>query len=104
MSCKNVQERISLLLDGRVPAAERESVLAHTGVCNDCNTYLEELEMQRAFLRKMAQMPVPQNLAAQLQVMASHERQRQLGRVNVRERWKRVVANVELAFDNMMRP
>jgi hypothetical protein len=104
MSCLNVQERISLLLDGKVPAGERENVLAHTGVCRECGTHLESLQTQRALLRKMAQAPVPEALAAKLRVMASHEWERQLARVSIRERVRRLVSRVELAFDNLMRP
>ena len=77
MSCENAQERISLLLDARLPAAERE---------------------------KMAQTPVPHGLSARLSVMASHERERQLARVNVHERLRRLTSKIDLAFENLMRP
>jgi hypothetical protein len=104
MSCENVQERISLLLDGQVAAAEREYMLAHTVVCRECGTHLEALQTQRALLRKMAQAPVPVALDAKLRVLASHERERQLARISVRERVRRMAANVNLAFDNLARP
>ena len=39
-----------------------------------------------------------------LRVMASHERERQLARISMRERMRRLVAKVDLAFDNLMRP
>jgi hypothetical protein len=104
MSCENVQELISLLLDGRLPEAGRENVLAHTGVCRECGTHLASLETQRAILRKMAQTPMPDALAARLSVMASHERERQLARASVRERVRRLAVNINLAFDNLMRP
>ena len=104
MSCENVQELISLLLDGRMPEAERENVLAHTDVCRDCGMHLASLQTQRAVLRKMAQMPVPADLSARLSVLASHERQRQLARVSIGERVRHLVAKIDLAFDNLMRP
>ena len=104
MSCENVQERISLLLDGRMPEAEQETVLAHTGVCRKCGAHLASLKSQRAMLRKMAQTPVPEVLAARLSVLASHERERQLARVSVRERVRRAAESLNLAFDNLMRP
>jgi hypothetical protein len=104
MSCENVQEPISLLLDGKVPAQELENVLAHTGVCRECGTHLEALQTQRALLRKMAQQPVPAALSAKLRVLASHERERRLARISVRERVRRLAANINLAFDNLMRP
>ena len=104
MSCKNAQELISLLLDGKVPAGDRESVLAHTGVFRECGTHLESAQMQRVLLRRMAQTPVPDALAAKLRVMASHARERQLARVSVRVRARRLAANINLMFDNLMRP
>jgi len=104
MSCQNVQELISLLLDGKLPERGRENVLAHTRVCRECGTHLESWRTQRAILRKMAQAPVPDALAASLSVMASHERERQLARVSIRARVRRLAANINLVFDNLMRP
>jgi hypothetical protein len=104
MSCENAQERISLLLDGRLPAADRENVLTHTDTCRECGSTLVSLQGQRAILRKMAQAPVPQVLAARLSVLASHERERQLARVNIRERLRRTAAKIDLVFENLMRP
>jgi Putative zinc-finger len=104
MSCENVQELISPLLDGKLPEAGREDVLAHTGVCRECGTRLESLQTQRAILRKMAQTSVPDALAAKLSVMASYERHRQLARVDIWERMRRIAASVSLVFDNLMRP
>jgi len=79
-------------------------VLAHTGVCRKCSTRLVSLQTQRAILRKMVQTPVPDALAARLSVMASHERERQLARVSIRERIRRLAVNIDLIFDNLMRP
>jgi len=104
MSCENAQELISLLLDGRLPAGEREHVVAHAGICRECGTQLAALQTQREHLRKMAQAPMPQGLAARLSVLASHERERQLSRVSFGERARRIASNLDLAFQNMMRP
>jgi hypothetical protein len=104
MSCENVQELISSLLDGQAPAGERENVLAHVGGCRQCGAYLESLETQRMLLRNLAQTVVPPALAAKLRVQASHERERQLARVSVATRVRRWAWRVELAFDNLMRP
>jgi hypothetical protein len=104
MSCENAQERISLLLDARLPAAERENMLTHTNTCRECGTVLAALQGQRTILRKMAQTPVPHGLSARLSVMASHERERQLARVNVHERLRRLTSKIDLAFENLMRP
>jgi hypothetical protein len=55
-------------------------------------------------MRNMAPMPVPEMLTAKLRVIASHQREHQLARVSIRERFRRVVSNVSLVFENMMRP
>jgi hypothetical protein len=104
MSCENVQELISLLLDGRLPETGPENALAHTRECRECGVHLASLQTQRAIMRNMAQAPVPESLAARLSVMASHERERQLARVSVRERVRRIGQSIDLAFDNLMRP
>jgi hypothetical protein len=104
MSCENVQERISSLLDGKSPAGERENVLAHIGECRQCSAHLESLETQRALLRNLAQAAPPAALTARLRVLASHERERQLARVSLGTRVRRWASRAELAFDNLMRP
>jgi hypothetical protein len=104
MSCENVQELISLFVDGRMPEAERDHVLAHAGACRDCAGHLAALETNRATMRRMAQATVPADLAARLSVLASHERQRQLARVSLSERLRRIAAKIDLTFDNLMRP
>ncbi len=104
MSCENLQELISLTLDGRLPEAERENVFDHARVCRECGDRLSSLQTQRAILRKMAQTPMPADLAARLSVLASHERERQLARVSIGVRVRRMAAKIDLAFENLMRP
>src|ERR1700757_4768190 len=104
MSCENVQELISLFVDGRMPEAERDHVLAHAGMCRNCATHLAALETNRATMRRMAQAPMPADLAARLSVLASHERERQLARVSFSERLRRIAAKIDLTVDNLMRP
>jgi hypothetical protein len=104
MSCENVQERISLLLDCNLPAAEREYVLAHLDACGKCGERFETMQSMRASLRDMAQPRVPATLATQLRVLASHERARRIARKNLSARVAHWVTATRLAFDNMMRP
>lgn len=104
MSCENSQELISLLLDGRLPQTERENMLAHTGACRECGAQFASLRARRAVLRNMAQTPVPQALATRLSVLASHERERRLSRVNIHVRMRRMAAKTSLVFENLMRP
>jgi hypothetical protein len=104
MSCENVQERISLLLDCNLPAAEREYVLAHLDACGQCGERFESMQYMRASLRDMGRPRVPAALATQLRVMASHECARRIARQNLSTRVANWVTATRLAFDNLMRP
>ena len=104
MSCENVQERISLLLDCNLPAAEREYVLAHLDACGKCGERFESMQRMRASLRDMARPRVPAALVTQLRVMASHECSRRIARKNLTTRAAHWVTATRLAFDNLMRP
>jgi len=104
MSCENVQERISLLLDCNLPAAEREYVLAHLDACGKCGERFESMQYMRASLRDMARPRVPATLSMRLRVMASHECARRIARRNLSARLAHWVTVTRLAFDNMMRP
>jgi len=104
MSCDNVQQRISLLLDCSLPAAEREQVLAHLDVCGKCGERFESMQYMRASLRNMARPQVPANLSTRLRVMASHECARRIAHQSLSTRLAHWVTATRLAFDNMMRP
>ena len=104
MSCENVQERISLLLDCKLPASEREYVLAHLGTCNRCSDRFESMQLMRASMRDMARPQVPAALSMKLRVLASHECARHVARKNLSTRVANWVTATRLAFDNMMRP
>ena len=104
MSCENVQERISLLLDCKLPADDREHVLAHIDSCRRCRARFESMQYMRSSLRSMARPVLPPALAAELRVIASHECARRVARRNFAARVQHMVAATRLAFDNMMRP
>src|ERR1044071_10420519 len=78
MSCDNVQELFSPLIDHKVAAGESEKVLAHIESCKDCSSQFESMQKMRATLRSMNDVPVPPALTAKLRVVASHERERRL--------------------------
>src|SRR5438552_1572332 len=103
MSCQNVRELISLLLDRNLPEGERENVLAHTRWCRACGAHLESLQEMRWMLRNVGQPAMPPELSAKLRVLASHERARRLRR-NIHARLDHWLSWIRLAFDNMMRP
>src|SRR3954451_18032395 len=104
MSCEYVQERISLLLDCKLPAGEREHVLAHIDSCRRCGNRFESMQYMRSSLRTMARPAGPAALASQLRVIASHACARQVSRKNFATRVEHAVAAIRLVFDNMMRP
>jgi len=104
MSCDRVQERISFFVDGRIPAAERESVLAHLASCRHCSARLESLESLRRALAGLNRAPLPAGLTEKLRVIASHERARQLARVSLAARFAGWADWLALWFDNLMKP
>jgi Putative zinc-finger len=104
MSCEKVQKQISSLLDRRLAASERESVLAHIQACRECSVHVESLQGLRARLRGLSQPPIPEDLRASLRVMASHEREHRLARLNLSARMSYWAGHARLFFDNLMRP
>lgn len=104
MSCENVQELISPLLDRRVSAGEQENVLAHLESCRECSAQLESMQKVREALRDMDRTPVPDVLTAKLRVIASHERERRVSRATLSRRSQYWLDRARLCFDNLMRP
>lgn len=104
MSCDNVQERISSLVDRRLAGAERENMLAHLASCRDCHAYYESMEGVRRAAGALKRPPVPAALTARLRVLASHEHARRLARVTWTARIADWRARLSLTFDNLMRP
>lgn len=104
MSCDNVQERVSSILDRDMSIAERENVLAHINACPDCSVSLETQQAMRSSVRALKRPEIPAELTARLRVVASHERQRRLNRVSLAARWHAIYGRVQLMLDNLMRP
>lgn len=104
MSCQNVQDRISLLLDRQLAPDEMESSLAHLQGCRQCAARLETMRQMRADLRGMARIQPPPQLTDRLRVLASHEQARQAVRANLSARLQHWASSFRLSFDNLMRP
>ncbi len=104
MSCNNVQELISSLIDRRIAAEERENVLAHLEQCAECSERYELMESTRKTMRRMAEPRMPAAVQQNLRSMASYERVRQLSRASFVSRRQRWLSQLQLAFENMMRP
>lgn len=57
MRCDRDRLRIALLLDGELPAAERETLSAHAAECADCGRYRDELVWLRGKLKETRRTP-----------------------------------------------
>jgi hypothetical protein len=95
---------VSSLLDGGMSAVEKERAMAHMKACGACHTRFQAAYQLRQSLLEMEQVRMPEELAGRLQVMASHERQRQLRRANLSAFAKHWGSRIGLFVDNMMRP
>jgi hypothetical protein len=104
MSCVNVQELMSALLDRQLAEEESKQVLEHIRSCSKCGAHLESMQHLRSVMRGMQQPPLPAHLAANLRVLASHESARRQMQATFAARWNAWAAAVELWFDNLMRP
>ena len=85
MSCENISERVTSILDRRVPDGETEEGALHVKSCAHCSAELDTAENQRRMLRSMNRVTVPADLTARLRVIASHEHHRQM-----RRRWQKL--------------
>jgi len=103
MSCENVTELISSLVDYRLPAGERDRLMAHLNSCTACSATLESMQQLRTDLRKMG-APVPARLQQKLRTMASYERVRQLSRASFASSPRSWLSDLQLTLENMMRP
>jgi hypothetical protein len=108
MSCEKVRPLISSLIDRQlqagVAAETREEAMAHLAACRPCAAEFEGAQWQRVALRSLAEPAVPARLAANLRVIASHERSRQLTRITWRARLEAMRDRLTLQFENMMKP
>ena len=104
MSCDNVKQRISALLDRRLRLQEQEEVLAHLETCRDCSDRFETMQHLRVEMRRMKQPVIPALLVDRLRNRALEERVRQLSITTRGARFERWASRIVLAFENMMRP
>jgi len=104
MSCENVRNRISLLLDHRIDGGERDTMVAHLASCDACGARFESLRDMKRVMGKMSQTPVPANVQAKLRALAAHERARQLTRLSRGSRISYWSGRLYMEFENLMRP
>jgi hypothetical protein len=104
MSCLQVRKLLSPFLDGCLAGEQRDSVLQHLASCQECGANLASLGDSRNRLRALKSRRVPERLAAELRVLASHARQRQLAGGSVQAALRGWMDRFQLAMANMMRP
>ena len=104
MSCQKVLKSISAFLDQELGREERESVSLHLRSCRVCAAEAEYQLRLREAVREMRGLPVPEELADRLRVVASHECTRRVRRLNVAARLQDWVDWASLLVDNLMRP
>jgi hypothetical protein len=104
MSCDDMHEMVSSLLDRRVTAREKESVLAHLESCRQCGAEFESMRELRGALRQLDKPELPARLREGLRMLALNERLRQLSQVSLSARAHRWAERMQLLFENLMRP
>ena len=104
MSCDDMHEMVSLLLDRRVTAREQESVLAHFESCRQCGAEFESMRELHGALRQLDKPELPARLLDGLRMLALNERLRRLSHVGFSARAHRWAGRLQLVFENLMRP
>ncbi len=65
LTCREVTERASELLDGTLSPVERLTLRAHLAVCRNCRAYLDQLRRTVASLRTLSE-PLAEDEAERL--------------------------------------
>jgi anti-sigma factor RsiW len=78
-SCKDVTERASDGLDGRLTPAERLALGAHLAICVHCRRYLRQFGKTVALLRNLPPSPAPDEAAEEKLVAAFRQARRGAG-------------------------
>jgi anti-sigma factor RsiW len=65
MRCEQARERIGRLVDGELPAAERDALMTHAADCPECARYRDDLTRLRRHLQEVRE-PAPAKLATRL--------------------------------------
>src|SRR5207248_5985097 len=89
---------------GVLTEGERMSIAEHLGDCRECDLYSVEVVSLRTGLKNLPLRSVPPLLATRVQVIASRERSRRLGRLDFAACLKELRWRAKLLFDNLLRP
>lgn len=104
MSCENLQELTSSLLDQRGSAAERQHAMAHLASCHECSARYESMANTRATTRSLPQPAVPAAVQLKLRAVADRDRIQRLARVGFSDRFNQWMSTFQVHCQNMMRP
>lgn len=104
MSCQRVRNFISAYLDQSLAGNEKDRITRHLAHCRECAARTEQHRQSRAMLRNLPAVAPPPELESRLRVMASHERERRLARLDLATRLDHLSSRLRLFFDNLMRP
>ena len=69
------EEDLSVYLDGRLPARDKERVDAHLQSCADCSRKLEEMQSLVAEMRRLPQATAPRSFAISPELAAATRRE-----------------------------
>jgi RNA polymerase sigma factor (sigma-70 family) len=64
LTCHLAERTISRRLDGLLGRAERRQLRRHLGGCDDCSRFARSQRVQRAALRALGNVPLPESLAS----------------------------------------
>ncbi len=66
MTCKNIENKISLYLDGELPADQIEDLNKHIENCKECHALFEDMKLMHEIMTDMPQMELPQDFESEL--------------------------------------
>jgi len=84
------EEYLSVYLDGRLPARDKERVDAHLQSCADCSRKLEEMQSLVAEMRRLPQATAPRSFAISPELAAAARREAGRARQDERTGARRV--------------
>ncbi len=64
LTCHQAERAISRRLDGLLGRAERRQLRGHLRACGDCSRFAHSQRAQRAALRALADVPLPESLVS----------------------------------------
>lgn len=73
LTCRQVADRASDLLDGKLPPGERERFECHLAACGSCTRFVQEIRQTVRRLNSLPREPMPPGMKERL-LQALHDR------------------------------